>query len=210
MYRHIDPPTTLDSVVFSVASGMVCGSIYAASLFFLDLSMGMLGGLFGLFGGLLLSPMIVAALRQGSVEYAGWIALLPAMGFSVLFGLIGLNPLLSLVIVATLFAALCVLSSRLHPATKPIDPFTCENCGYDLHGVNDITCPECGRERIVMPKGTSLPGASRRLSQLTTEAHRAVQDPDNLDVVVTDEIEDQELPKPDDRPTSEPPKRSGS
>jgi DNA-directed RNA polymerase subunit RPC12/RpoP len=157
MYRQIEPPTTLDSVAFSVASGMVCGSIYAASLFFLDLSMGMIGGFFGLLGGLLLSPMIVAALRQGSVEYAGWIALLPAMVFSVLFGLVGLNPLLALVIVATSFAALCVLSSHLFPATRPIDPFICENCGYDLHGVKDITCPECGRERIVMPKQRPVP-----------------------------------------------------
>ena len=157
MYRHIEAPTTLDSVAFSAASGMVCGAIYAASLFFLDLSMGMIGGFFGLAGGLLLSPAIVTALRQGSVEYAGWIALLPAMVFSVLFGLVGLNPLLSLVIVATSFAALCLLSSRLYPATKPIDLYTCENCGYDLHGVNDITCPECGRERIVMPKKRPAP-----------------------------------------------------
>ena len=203
MYRHIDPPTTPDSFFFSAASGMVCGAIYA---FLLD---GMwtigLGGLFGLVGGILLSPLIIAVLRQGSIEHAGWIGLLPALGLSILLGMYGMNPILALFTVATSFAVLCALSTRLYPATRPIDPFTCENCGYDLDGVKDITCPECGRERIVMPKNFSKPDRLRSPSQFPAEAHRAMQDPNNLDVVSMDKIENQELPEAEDGPSSQSP-----
>ncbi len=193
MYQQDEPATVLESVAFSAVSGLICGGLYAAMLFTMDeVSLGLM---FGLVLGLLVSPIVVAIHRNCSIANTGCASLVLCVVLIVVAGVTRFDPGLTLLGVIGAFLVTCAVVARYFPAVRRIELFMCESCGYDLRGVRDVRCPECGRERIVLPKSVMMSGQSAGADG-SADVARAVENSHDVDPIGIRDVENEEGSEP--------------
>lgn len=150
MYKA--PPSIPARIAFGIGAGALCGGAVAAGTAMagetqdLALSFGIGIGFGSIWGGMW-SLTTIPVLEGGDLRHASLAALLPSIGVSVALGAFLVNPLISLVVMTTLFEVLCAQSSRRVRAWRDREPWRCAQCLYDLRGVTGRVCPECGRTR---------------------------------------------------------------
>lgn len=158
MYQEREPATVIGAIGFTMSVAAVCGAIYGCFITHFDTSLlglvvgAIAGGICGLFASMFTVPCLINA----DFRRTGSLAMTFGIAAAVVAGVIELNPVFAVIGVGGGFVVLCGVGFRSWPASKPIDPFRCEQCGYDLKGLTDARCPECGRERIIVPKIAKL------------------------------------------------------
>lgn len=154
VYREQRPLTVIEAVGFTLFIAAVCGAIYGCLItrFRMGLLGLVVGAIVGGVCGLFVSMFTVPFLINADFRRTGTLTTTFSVAAAVVAGVYQLEPLFAVLGVGGGFVVLCGVGFRLWPASKPIDLFRCEQCGYDLKGLAEARCPECGRERIIVPR----------------------------------------------------------
>lgn len=106
------------------------------------------GAVIGAFAGLIVSPLLAAAVGENSHPLVLPYVFFPALAASLVAGWLQWESPAAMLTSLGVYATACLTAGKVL-REKPVPPGHCRGCGCDMSGIAEPRCPECGWRRVV-------------------------------------------------------------